>query len=139
MRSFTNELPAGSQRDELLAALEVEHPLTAFVEKLRTMSEVQRQWRRSFTGEVTGAITRWMSREQLSIDLFHMPTTQGPEPAPDLATARASSGSDHQSSADSRETGSSDQLRQQILQAVARMSLSELLRLPIPAEYLLKE
>ncbi len=140
MRVFVSQLPAGAERDQLDAALDDDYPLTAFVRAIRVLPDVQRSWRRTFTEQVTSAITRWMRQEQLTVDIYHMPSAQSGEPARHVSTVGAATASSAQQSIPVRyKADSSDELRRQVLEAVARMSLSELLRLPIPAEYLLRQ
>lgn len=138
MRAFASQLSAGEEKDRLIEALGDSHPLTAFIELIRTFPDVERSWRRTFTEQVTSAITRWMRQEQVTADIYHMPSTLSGEPPHRVKTEGSRiAASAKQSALNRHEVDSADELRQQVLEAVARMSLSELLRLPIPAEYLL--
>jgi hypothetical protein len=138
MRTFVSQLPPGEEKDQLNAALDDDHPLSAFVRAVRTIPDVERSWRSTFTEEVTSAITRWMRQQQLMADIYHMPSTTSGEPARHARAEGPKTGAAaRQSTLIRHKADSPDELRQQVLEAVARMSLSELLRLPIPAEYLL--
>jgi hypothetical protein len=138
MRAFVSQLPLSEQRDQLNAALDSEHPLATFVRTARALPDVERSWRRTFTEEVTSAITRWMRQEQLTVDIYHMPSAPSREPGRHVRTAGSMADAPaKQSTLFQHEGDSPDELRRQVLEAVGRMSLSELLRLPIPAEYLL--
>lgn len=140
MREFVSHLPAGAERDQLSNALDNDHPLSAFAEVTRAIPALQRSWRRHFTEQVTAAITRWMLQEEITADIYHMPA----KPREGVATRAGArktetGGPSQEASAAWQRTDSSGDLRQQVLEAVARMPLSELLRLPIPAEYLLRQ
>jgi len=137
MRTFVSQLPPGQERDGLQAALDADHPLSAFVETIRELPDVERSWRHTFTEEVTSAITRWMRQERLTVDIYHMPSTLGGEPARHNRAAGSRANTSAEQPTLVPHADSADELRRQVLDAVARMSLSELLRLPIPAEYLL--
>jgi Uncharacterised protein family (UPF0158) len=138
MRTFVRQLPSGEERDQLNAALDDDHPLSTFVGRIRTIPGAERSWRRTFTEEVTSAITRWMRQQNLTADIYHMPSTMSGEPARHARAGSPKTGAAvRQSTLIQHKADSPDELRQQVLEAVARMSLSELLRLPIPAEYLL--
>ncbi len=139
MRDFVSRLPAGAERDQLTGALADEHPLSAFTGAIRALPALQRAWRRNLTDQVTAAITRWILRENITVDIYRMPPTRRDETSDRISADRVEAEDPSQkSSAVSHETDSSDDLREQVLEAVARMPLSELLRLPIPAEYLLR-
>lgn len=137
MHAFVGQLPAGPEKDELEAALRAERPVTSFVEASRSHPEIDRSWRYNLTEQVTAAITRWMQKEQITTDIFHMPTRKDVRGQQEFSPSTTADDVPV-SQAITRRAGSSDELRQQVLEAVARMSLSELLRLPIPAEYLLR-
>jgi hypothetical protein len=138
MRTFVSQLPPGEERDQLNAALHNDHPLSAFVAAIRVHQDIERSWRHTFTEEVTSAITRWMRQEHLTADIYHMPSMPNGEPVRHVsAVGTKTDRSAQQPILVRQKADSPDELRRQVLEAVARMSLSELLRLPIPAEYLL--
>ena len=138
MQAFVSELPSGQERQQLSQALEEEHPLAAFARCIRMFPDAERSWRVKFTEEVTSAVTRWMRQERLTTDMYHMPSSPDAEPRrPTMTTGPKTESSAWAIAMVGYNAESPDDLRQQVLKAVSRMSLSELLRLPIPAEYLL--
>jgi hypothetical protein len=131
MRGFVDQLSSDAEREELSLALGTERPLSAFAEALRKTPKIQREWYQALSGHVITKITEWATEEGLGIDIFQMsvpPRRKSGRADEASTTSRVSTGQD----------GSPDALRKQVLDAVARMPLSELLRLPIPAEYLLR-
>jgi hypothetical protein len=138
MKAFVDGLQSGDDKDRLHAALREDRPAAAFVEAIRANADLERAWHRKFTERVTAAITEWMLEQDLTVDIYRSSSrlstsaaSSRPEPTTlTKAVRRAgldSAGEDH-----------AEALRQQVLDAVGRMPLTDLLRLPIPAEYLLR-
>jgi hypothetical protein len=78
-----------------------------------------------------------MRQEQLTVDVYHTPSTLSGEPARHVRTTDSWANLSAKYPTLVQHADSADELRRQVLDAVARMPLNELLRLPIPAEYLL--
>jgi hypothetical protein len=131
MRGFVDQLASDAEREMLSLALSTERPSSSFAVALRATPKVQREWHQVLSEHVIAKITEWTTEEGLDIDIFQRPTP----PKPHIARVR--DGTSTTSRLSGSEGSSSDALRKQVLDAVARMPLAELLRLPIPAEYLL--
>ena len=138
MRDFVSRLPAGAERDQLTGALADEPPLSAFTGAIRALPALQRAWRRNLTDQVTAAITRWILRENITVDIYRMPPTRRDETSDRISADRVEA----EDRARSRRRYRMRPIHQ--MTCVSRCSkpwptfLSELLRLPIPAEYLLR-
>ena len=133
IRAFVGQLEPGEERELLSATLDHQRPIAAFVAAINDLPEYQKAWRQTLSRNVTARITEWVLEQQLTIDIYHQPAQKRPTSAalPEM-TSRPRQTPGYQGNP-------SDELRRQVLEAVARMPLSELLRLPIPVEYLLRQ
>ncbi len=140
MRDFVDQLRERPESYTLEKALQGDRPIASFVETINQMPGLQRAWRQTLSRRVTSRITDWLREEQLDIDIYQLPfkpksRTSGADavsPREPKNILRSGITSVHQGAP-------SEELRRQVLEAVARMPLTELLRLPIPAEYLLRQ
>jgi hypothetical protein len=125
IKDFVNSVPHGPERQVLAAALEEDRPVACFSAALRQMPDLRGEWIERRTANVEVVVRRWMRDNALDFELYgHLPRqvsapTQLPERVEKV----------------DRET--TERVREQVLEAVRRMPLHELLRLSIPVEYLL--
>jgi hypothetical protein len=120
MRDFTEALPEGEIRDKLLASLAAARPFKTFKETAQQLG-VEDRWREVRHARTRQAIEGWVNANGLRVDLHRRPDT---EPRTDQSVRRDLA---------PRGTASA---RERVLRALQQMSTAELLRLPIPAEYL---
>ena len=152
MREFVERVPDKEQRDALNSALSSTLWFRAFMNALR--SDFEPNWKMYWTERVLTRIEAWMRENQVSIpDLVqHVAWRPGRpgtfahaaprHPAPRSPVPRlpvpAGGAPPRMGDFPHREHLKNPLgLRQRILNAVGRMPLTELLRLPIPAEYYL--
>lgn len=124
MKEFAGQLPAGAEKDQLNAALATDRPIAEFTETAKSLGDTHRAWRYYFTNQVTAAITRWMSQEGITVDLYKMPGASREAVHESRVLAGGPSELGLQKSAIPQKFDSSDDLRRQVLEAVARMPLS---------------
>jgi hypothetical protein len=119
--SWTDETDRAAMQ-EALASSTPEEAAMNFTRLLRVRSPIGAAWHLTRLNQVSQAIAAWKQTHQLEVQ--HLVPTQGAERRSNIASV-PSIGIDE------------EELRGRILEAVQRMALSDLLRLPIPAEYLL--
>lgn len=123
IRAFVDEA-GGEHAEALRLSLEARRPIQAFVAAARDAGSLS-AWNAQRLGRVRGLVDTWMREHNLTIDL------QGERPlltAPTRGRPRLSG---------SRQPATDDDVRRRVIAAVERMSRAELLRLPIPIEYIL--
>lgn len=126
MAEFVGALGPSPERDLLAAALRQERPLAAFAAAVRSMPALGDAWRAELTGRVARVIQEWASEHGVELDVH------GPRPA--RAPRRPVGPSPTAAVDDQWEQAA----RRRILDALERLPLADLLRLPIPAELLLR-
>ena len=122
----------GLQRKTLARALEAPRPIQAFVVAAREVGVID-DWSAVRLREVRARVEAWARDHDLAIDLAHERPTLSPPPRmrpQDPSRAAATHRSTHVGD---------DELRERVLAAVRHMSRAELLRLPIPIEYILTD
>jgi hypothetical protein len=124
MREFTEQLPAGDAKQALSAALATTHPGSFFTRLVAALPDAP-AWKQFRLERVVGEIQTWADQHHVTIDVFGRPPTTVAVPATPDTTP----------SAPPIDKVRTEELRRQILRAVERMSVSDLLRIPIPAEY----
>lgn len=140
MRDFVAELPEAEQRDRLAESLDADDPVAHFNGVLRSDPAMTRSWRKYHRSRVTAVVDAWAIANDI--------------PKEDLRARSASNegrlvdehslGGDPPSIPSNNwapnplDASGSDAVRQRVVRAVELMPLSELLRLPIPVEYLLR-
>lgn len=128
--AFIDQLAPGEERDLLTATLDHNRPIAAFAATISDLPDYQKAWRQTLSRNVTTRITEWVLEQQLTIDIYHQPRPVSSSRPETISGPRQTSDTQSQPA---------NELRRQVLEAVARMPLSELLRLPIPVEYLLRQ
>jgi hypothetical protein len=124
-----------TRRAELDAALGASMWFKEFTGVLRRYADLNVRWRRHRSAIVVARIRAWMAEAHLDIrDAFAVARPRRLHVVerrldPDDETPRKNANA---------EIIGSNQIREQLLRAVAEMSTAELLRLPIPAEYVLR-
>jgi Uncharacterised protein family (UPF0158) len=126
MRAFAETLADPDERGELQAALTRARPAAAFAAVVRSRPDLARGWHLVRLQDVADRISEWAARHDIAVDFIR--TSQQVSSSGD-AGLRAEDGIVAGRSAEA--------LRAAILGAVERMPLSELLKLPIPVEYLI--
>ncbi len=129
IRDFVGGLE-GVQREMLSRALEAPRPIQSFVVAARYAGVIA-DWSAVRLREVRARVEAWTHDNDLVLDLGQErpPLTPPPRSRP-YNVARAALASASSPVGD-------DELRERVLSAVRRMSRAELLRLPIPIEYIL--
>lgn len=133
MRSFADGWPNGVERAELLQSLEAASPqeaAVAFTRRVKHHPPAASHWHQTRMKQVADAIADWAASN--SIELTYIVDSER-RTAPASTRESAAPGPRSQDAA-----SESEAMRRKILEAVGRMPLSELLRLPIPAEYLIR-
>ncbi|MGK3199610.1 hypothetical protein [Amycolatopsis sp. MEPSY49] len=129
MNEFT-ATAAEEHRSLLGEALKMERPLAAFTAAVRANSALASQWNSFRIQHVTGKVKQWMELHGLEFDLYD-PNILPVRPA---KRTRETVNKPEERSSTGRD---GEELRKRILQALAKMPLSELLQLRIPVEYML--
>lgn len=124
MREFAGSWPDEDERRAMLDALTAPNPERAavsFTRFLRVHSSISSAWHVARMQQVASAIATWCQQHGVSTN-YIVDTSSGPRiPSSTAVPGRIDE----------------DQLRSRIVNAVQRMTLADLLRLPIPAEFLL--
>lgn len=129
MAEFTGGLSPSPERDLLAAALRQERPLAAFAVAVRSMPALGDAWRAELTGRVERVIREWAGMHGVELDVHGPRPTRAPRrTAGPRPTATAADNDDQWELS----------ARRRILDALERLPLADLLRLPIPAELLLR-
>jgi len=135
--------------------LEMDRPFVAFASYVRRHRDLHAAWKAQLQQHVVSVITQWLELNNLAVDIyqvtrdaakagnaiFHQAASAGRSGSPrTVAVERHGqfSGGKFRSALGQEAAEAEETLRHRILAAVACMPLSELLRLPIPAEYLLR-
>lgn len=119
---------SGEDRARLEAVLTSSDALDAFAEAVRRPAPLARRWRRAFRSQATAVLERWATENGLTLTSLAAPATQSQH-----ATSSGSS-----PGVDALDGADEAALRKKILDVLAAMPLGELLRLPIPVEYVLR-
>ncbi len=133
MGQFVESLSDSDVQASLRDALGGPTPLQAFVRRVRATG-VGVSWSAELTRHVATVIEDWASSHGLELDIMDRTERAVPRPAT-LSTQRL----DPQRVATRRvlDEAVADLLRSKLHRAIDRMPLADLLRLPLPAEYLL--
>ncbi len=125
MRDFAEAQPDDA-RATLLTALDGTNPVGDFEALVRRTPTLERHWKRALHANVLDRVSTWAVQNGIPLsELEVVPEVRTP-PQPRLLPAPP------------KTSPEDDDLRQRILSAVAAMPLSELLKLPIPVEYVLR-
>ena len=131
MTTFADE-QAGPIQTALRGALQVDDPLRAFDDELGRSPSTERRWRRALRAKVTQRVAAWAQQNDIPVRDLESEEQPPPKAAKTAKTAA-------RISADTASWVDDDtQLRERILRAVSAMPLSELLKLAIPVEYVLR-
>lgn len=120
MREFANAEADPQLRLELQAALQTERPAAEFAARLRQTTTALYRWNRWREQRVGTVIQEWARTHQVDVAVYEEPEQRLPEPASVFG-----------------ERLDDETLRRRLHEAVDRMPVAELLRLPIPLEYLI--
>jgi hypothetical protein len=120
MREFADAEIDSPFKLELQAALRDNRPAGAFATRLRQSPTALHRWNRSREQRVAAVIQEWAANHQLDLTIYDEPQRRVVE-APRLFV----------------ETMDDQTLRERLHEAIDKMPLAELLRLPIPLEYLI--
>lgn len=142
MHEFTSQLAHPDQRDALESALRQTLWFRAFNNALQ--GDIALSWKLRWADVVLAKIETWMQQNQVDVPnlvqrVMPRPTLPSKPTVPGPSTPPASQPGQRNDVDSPRLGGHKSQfgLRQRILNAVGRMPLSQLLQLPIPAEYYL--
>lgn len=125
MRDFAEALPEGTIKTELQSTLGGSRPFRDFKDAVERLGLAGR-WREVRHGHTRREIDGWVEANALGIDLSRWPPPRSADSHPPLRRMATS-------------PSASTTTREQILRAIHRMSTAELLRVPIPAEYLIRD
>jgi hypothetical protein len=126
MRAFAQAWPEDADRQAMQRTLSVPEPERAageFSRLLRLRAPVAAAWHVTRMRQVAGAIEEWATRHRVTVDYV----VEAPRPRREQSPSPAR-----------RVSVNEEQLRALLVQAVQRMPLADLLRLPVPAEFLLE-
>lgn len=133
MAAFAADLDA-TWSNRLAEALQQERPLTAFAAAVRADADIHRAWRGTLLRAIVGRLEQWSAEHGLDIDLFQRSRTSRPPATATAAESRSAGTAPRPGGA----RGPEDEIRSRIVAALERMPLADLLRLPVPAELLLR-
>jgi hypothetical protein len=125
MRDFAASLESSEERAKAEEALATQAPVGAFGHLLRGSSRLSTEWRSRLRTEVLAKIIAWADSHQIARGDLVMKPEQEPSRSP----------------LQSRPGGAmraEDDLRAELLRTLERLPLAELLKLPIPLEYVLR-
>ena len=138
MLAFLEQVPAGTPKSRLEEALlDESDPEKKFVDALRGESRLLARWRADQTDHYSRVVEEWAKTHEVSADLY--------EAKPEPPRVRGASARRHVPASHPREreaglsSGEIQVLRARVIAAVQRMPLADLLRMPIPIEYLLSD
>jgi hypothetical protein len=126
MEEFAHELPDQELQRIFRLALGSERPIAAFTRAVQADPRLGRLWQRRRAEKVRDEIQRWMEAHQLDVPV------EEPSSAVDVDT----SGDTRVASVEGRDVAL---LRERLHAAIDRMTYGDLLRLPIPVEYILRQ
>lgn len=156
MNGFAAGLDDVVQRDRLMTALNASKPFAEFAAYMRKNAGLRALWRARFHQHVISVITEWLQSNDLAIDIYRVTSdalkAQRSHQADVGSMSKAmrsgtrmyrAPGSYESATADpvrsvQRSEVAVDGLRHRIVRAVSLMPLHELLKLPIPVEYVLR-
>lgn len=124
MREFTEQLPSGDAKQALTAALATAHPAPFFARLVAALPDAP-AWKLFRLERVVSEIQAWADQHDLTIELYGRPPESAELPGPRAAIPVSPP----------VDTIRAIELRQRVLRAVEKMSVADLLRIPIPAEY----
>lgn len=120
MREFADAEADSPLNAELRAALRTERPAGEFAARLRRTPTALHRWNRWREQRVATVIQEWAQNHQLDLAVYEEPQQRLAEPA-GLFTERVDD----------------ETLRRRLHEAIDKMPVPDLLRLPIPLEYLI--
>jgi len=120
MEQFAAQQHAATET-KLRAALGEDDASRAFEKQTRLISGLERRWRRTVRTHVTARLRSWAGTNSIPLD--DLVADPSDEVAADLPGDLDPEGA----------------LRQRILRALSAMPLNELLRIPVPIEYILRQ
>lgn len=135
MRTFASEGVDGDPLSDLLVALDAMHPIESFTEAVRAEPDTARRWGRIYRERVMTLAFEWSDRHGIPRAQILQPLGKPRAEARPAGAERPSPGARSQER-DWQEYEA--HVRAQVVGAVQRMPLTDLLRLPIPVEYLLR-
>jgi hypothetical protein len=138
MRQFASHLSDEEATRELLEGLDGAEPVSSFSRLIRTHTGLSDKWQQDLREHVLVEIENWAEENRIpTADLTPQPVTSTPQgSSAHTSTVLPSGTADAGAAGPTAHDG--EALRAQVLAALERMTLAELLRLPIPAEYLLR-
>lgn len=123
MRAFAERQGDGT-RQALATALDSADPIRDFDMEVRRTSNLERRWKRDLHTNVTRHVLAWAARHEIPLtDLQVDPEPPASPTEPPQVPQRRDE----------------EVLRRRILRALESMPLSELLKIPIPVEYVLRQ
>jgi Uncharacterised protein family (UPF0158) len=129
MNGFVETVQDDRLRQAFLAALNTDRPVAIFTRLVLGLPDLASDWKRFRTQRVVDEIFKWAASNGLEVQPF-----VGPSSAPMAGQARVASSIASVSNPEIPD----EALRHKILEALARMPMAELLRLPVPLEYLIE-
>ncbi len=130
MSEFLHSLPQEPARERLASTLASNFPFKHFRDEVRAVG-LDHEWKKVQLERVRQKILDWASKHDIEIDLAYRPEVGAERVSPTRLTAG-------ERFPGPRARIDESFTRTRILAAVNRMSTAELLRLPIPVEYLLE-
>lgn len=141
MASFIGSLDPNSDAVPILnAALQQSRPARSFTAAARALPGIAERWKQDRFDFVRASITKWQESNG-----FHSSIEDAPTRRADYRTAQRANppivmtGQVPTRPGGERSDAAADATRERILAALARMPLSELLRLRVPVEYLIDQ
>lgn len=133
MRDFVSTLSDSTRATALEATLSTASPVEDFIAEVRSHQGTGRKWGRLFRDHVMRHALSWAEGNAVPREeLFRSPTAQM------SGTAAPTSSRPRVGSASGEPDHYEREARAAVMSAVERMPLADLLRLPIPAEYLIR-
>jgi hypothetical protein len=136
MREFANTLEEPS-RSALAKALGGGRPFAAFTQLVRETPGLARDWSSFRVVRVSELISQWLNDHQLKASIEAPPLTAAPAERGTRTEIRRSSSFRAERLSGTQTT--EDVVRTRLHQAIDRMTLADLLRLSVPAQYLILE
>jgi hypothetical protein len=128
MRSFATTREGDGQK-RLLGALDGSNPASAFTREIRLTPGLAQVWHISRARQVAEHLAEWAKKNDVTVEIVEQrPRREG------VPTEKGADALDGRSQEPA--TIEFDRVRESVIEAVRRMPVSDLLRLPIPIEFL---
>lgn len=145
MREFANNMADGEAKSDLLLTLEREDPIQEFNKVVRSSRPIWKAWRRDWRQRITAGLVEWANRSGIALaELMPVSASMQPSPTSRSLLEQASIGRDGlsaQRQLDEADVGTrlgDVDVRRIVVRAIERMPLADVLRLPIPIEYMIQ-